>query len=104
MFCFCFYIFRSETSGSCLYSSVSLALVGNNSLVDLLRVLTSLELFVNADYYYKHPCLVSIFNNHKEITKSYDSLFSMIISHDTIDSGFTGSLLVQREAVLSVRE
>ena len=40
--------FSSEVSGNCLFSSISLVLVGNNSLVTDLRALTCIELFLNA--------------------------------------------------------
>lgn len=95
------FYFRSETDGSCLYSSVSLALVGNNSLSQNLRVLTSLELFLHTQSYYKHPCLVSVFNNHKEICPSYISLVPLVLCHDTLDSGLSGELLLQHEALLN---
>ena len=37
---------RPEASGNSLYSSVSLVMVGDNSLVKNLRILTSSELFL----------------------------------------------------------
>ena len=39
---------RSEASGNCLHSSVSLVMVGDNSLVKTLWILKSTELFLNA--------------------------------------------------------
>ena len=47
---------RSEASGNCLYSSVSLVMVGDNSLVKTLQILKSTELFLNAGYYCSPPC------------------------------------------------
>ncbi|XP_065641908.1 uncharacterized protein LOC136073733 isoform X2 [Hydra vulgaris] len=41
----------SEASGSCMYSSASLFFVSGNTLMDVLRVLTSLEIYIHADYY-----------------------------------------------------
>ncbi|XP_065682615.1 uncharacterized protein LOC124809915 [Hydra vulgaris] len=43
---------RSEASGNCMYSSASLFFVADNTLMDVLRVLTSLEIYIHADYYY----------------------------------------------------
>ena len=61
-----FYVsFRSDASGNCLYSSVSLALVGDNSLSSELRILTSLELYFHADFYCKHSCLSFVFKEHQ---------------------------------------
>ena len=39
-------IFRSQPSGNCLYSSLSILLFGNNGYIDELRVLSSIELFM----------------------------------------------------------
>ena len=39
-----FFIYRPEPSGNCRYSPVLLALVGDNSLIEELRVLTSILL------------------------------------------------------------
>ena len=55
---------RSEVSGNCLYSSASLALVGSNTFDNDLRMLTSLELFINANFYSQHPCFLSAVNDH----------------------------------------
>ena len=40
------FFFRSETSGNCLFSSASMSVVGDNSLVDILRVMSCIELFL----------------------------------------------------------
>ena len=64
-----FSCFMSETTGNCLYCSISLLLVGNNSLVEILRCSTSLELHQNASFYikflyfesYKYFCFVGIY-------------------------------------------
>ena len=64
---YCFF-FSSENSGNCLYSSASLVLVGDNSLVEELRAMTCIERFLNAEFYSKHPLLTSFYNDHKEYT------------------------------------
>ena len=53
------FIFRSLANGNCMYSSISLLLVGNNSLVDKLRCLTSVELYLRSKFYGKHFCFES---------------------------------------------
>ena len=50
------FIFRSLANGDCMYSSISLLLVGDNSLVDELRCLTSIELYLHSEFYGKHSC------------------------------------------------
>ncbi|XP_065642782.1 uncharacterized protein LOC136074396 [Hydra vulgaris] len=45
----------SQSTGNCLYSSISLVITGNNSVVNDLRLLTSIEFFLNADFYSNHP-------------------------------------------------
>ena len=41
--------------GNCLFNSISLSLVGTMEYSTVLRILTAIELFENADYYEKHP-------------------------------------------------
>ena len=41
--------FRSGASGNCLYSSVYLEMVGDNSLVESMRVVVSIEIFLNTN-------------------------------------------------------
>ena len=40
---------RSGESGNCLYSSVYLAMAGDNSLVESMRVVVSIEIFLNTN-------------------------------------------------------
>nr|XP_047129330.1 52 kDa repressor of the inhibitor of the protein kinase-like [Hydra vulgaris] len=58
---------RSEASGNCMYSSASLFFVADNTLMDVLRVLTSLEIYIHADYYLSHSALDSGFENNNII-------------------------------------
>ena len=67
---------------------MSLVLVGDNSLVQTLRVLTSLELFFNANFYSHHPCFSSVVDEHSEhfgkainnlLPKRYKLLFNRLI-------------------------
>ena len=57
----------SYITGNCFYSCVSLVLVGDNSLTKPFRILTSLELFLHANFYSKHhPVFLSTFSKHKD--------------------------------------
>ena len=50
--------FRSLADGNCLHSAMSVRLVGNNSLIHLLRILTLPKLFPNQD-----PVLTDVYIN-----------------------------------------
>ena len=50
-----------------LYSAISVRLVGNNSLIYLLGILTSLELFLNHEFYSRHPGLTDVYSNGKTV-------------------------------------
>ena len=81
---------RSEATGNCLYSSVSLVLVGDNSLVHHLRILTSLELYMNADFYAQHPCFLSAVREHSEcFGKTSLNLLPLSASQEAVDSNLT---------------
>ena len=51
--------FRSLANGNCMYSSMPLLLVRNNSLMDELRCLTSTVLYFHSEFYGKHYCFES---------------------------------------------
>jgi hypothetical protein len=60
------HVFRSDATGNCLHSSVSLALTGTNSLVNVLRILTSIELSLNANFYVQHPYFPTLIEEQSE--------------------------------------
>ena len=87
---------RSDVTGNCLYSSASLVQVGNNSLMESLRVLTSIELFNNAEFYSQHPCFSAVVNEHAEcFSKSINNLLPMSASEECSDTGCTKANLVR---------
>ena len=55
----CNILFRSMSNGNFLFSSASLSLVRDYSLVHKLRVMAAVALHVNATYYVQHPALKS---------------------------------------------
>ena len=76
-------------------------LVENNSLIHLLRILTSLELFVNHEFYSKHPVFTHMYNNGKTVLG--EELFCSFESRGLRDSETTINnkdlgLLVKKEA------
>ena len=99
-------LFRSLTDGNCLYSAISVRLVGNNSLIHLLRIVTLLELFLNHEFHYKHPVLTDVYNNGKKVPGeklfcSFESVFELARglrdSQTSINNKDLG-LLVKKEA------
>ena len=75
----------SLTTGDCLYSSVSLNLFGNNSVCDELRIMTCIELYLNASFYGMHPIIMSAFKKHDKIFCNYMSVFSCCVSDSTFN-------------------
>ena len=53
-------------NSNCMYSSVLLLLVGDNSLVEEFQCLTSIELHLNPDYYRKHDDFQSAYSSQKK--------------------------------------
>ena len=98
---------RSEASGNCLYSSVSLVMVGDNSLVKTLRILKSTELFLNDGYYCNPRCFFSLINEHgKHFQKSINNLLyvPLFVSVECLDTGLAKNDLVGNEAILSITD
>jgi hypothetical protein len=46
---------RTPQDGNCLFSAVSIALIGNNMLASTLRKLCAIELYKNANFFAVHP-------------------------------------------------
>ena len=78
-------------------------MVGDNSLCDILRCLTCAELFLNCDFYYKHPLLVSIYDDNVDIFPTFDSLFSICVSNFSLETNAHDSCLVKEEAKYNSR-
>lgn len=70
--------------------------MGNNSLNNSLRILASIELFVNANYYYNHPLFQKAVDCN--FFSSVASVLSFSVSIDTIDSNLKGENLIKYEA------
>ena len=88
-------------TGNCFYSCVSLVLVGDNSLTKPFRILTSLELFLHANFYSKHhPVFLSTFSKHKDdIYKCFNNLLLMCVPFHVVDSGLQGDDLIIMDSI-----
>ena len=76
--------FRSEASGNCLYSSASIALCGDNSLYDDLRLMTTCELFLNHKFYLQHPLFTRAFDYHKDKSLFLCKIYCLCLFDNTI--------------------
>ena len=92
------FFFSSQSNGNSLFSALSIYLVGNSKLVNQLRVLVCLELFLNSNFYASHPSLQGTYNANTELFSDFQSLFFMSLSNGTADLGLANSLLIEEEA------
>ena len=67
---------------------MSLLLVGDNSLVQILRILTSIELFVNVSFYSHRLSFLSPVDKHAEYFSNINNLLPMSVSQQSIDTGY----------------
>ena len=97
---------RSEASGNCLYSSMSLALIGDNSLLDELRIMTSVYIFLNLNFYSKHPHFNYIFNKYKDkhVFNSVNNLFPMSASFESSENCCCLEEIVKNQAPLNFQD
>ena len=96
MILFCF---RSDKNRNCLFSAFSIVINGDNRYVDDLRILASIELYLNSEFYAKHPSFVKVMNSHSGVFNNVDTLLALSVSHGALDSGKTKMELVKEEAL-----
>ena len=103
MTCYCKidFIFRSSANGNCMYSSMSLLLVWNNWLVEELRYLTSVDLYLHSEYS-KHCCFESAELFQRDCKNPTKSFYYLSLKHAIIDLGFKNFTdAVKHEAILN---
>ena len=73
---------------------------GENRYVDDLRILASIELYLNSEFYAKHPSFpfVKDINSHSGVFNNVDTLLALSVSHSALDSSKTKMDLVKEEA------
>ena len=80
---------------------MSLLLVGDSTLIGDLRLMTSIELFLHADYYCVHPCFCSIFETHRNNSfQSVSSMVAMSVSFEATETNLSFDKLVWAEAIV----
>ena len=72
---------------------------GNNKFVDDLRILTSIELHLNSEFYVKYPSFVKVMNSHSGAFYNVNTLLALLVSHGALDSGKPKIDLVKGEAL-----
>ena len=73
---------RVTGDGNCLFNACSLHMVKNEQLATMLRMLTCIELFLNANYYANHDVFHETFKNGK--FKTYNSVFAAAVSNNIL--------------------
>ena len=96
---FYLFIFRSKANGNCLFSAFSIAICGDNRYVNDLRILTTIELYVNPGFYSQHTIFKLLLNNNPGVFNSIDTILAISVSHNALDTNKTKAELVQREAL-----
>lgn len=79
---------NSTGNGNCLYNSISLILVGDETLAPMLRLLTKAELTAYSAYYADNPQLHAI---ALDGTYSFKSLIHIMISDDEANEIYDGN-------------
>ena len=88
-----------------MHSSISLLLIGDNSSVEVLRCLTSIELFISLDYYGKHCCFDLAFNSQKDKIRPLHYFFCLSLKGATIDHFSNDNIgAVKNEAILNCKD
>jgi hypothetical protein len=72
--------------------------------MESLRVLTSIELFTNAEFYSEHPCFSSVVNDHAEYFSNINIILPMSVFQECLDTGCIKADLVRQEAILNCNE
>ena len=72
---------------------------GDNRYVDDLRILTAIELYLNLEFYSKHPSFISLISKHSKVFSSIDAMLAISVSHNALNSNKTKGELVLNEAI-----
>ena len=84
---------------------MSLLLLVDNTLVGDLRLMTSIELFLRADYYCVHPCFCAIFDTRRNNPfQSVSSMVAMSVSFEAIDTNLFLGELIRAEAIANCKD
>ena len=96
MILFCF---RSDENRNCLFSAFSIVVSSDTRYADDLRILPSIELYLNSEFYPKHPSFVKVLNSHSGRFNNVDTLLALSLSSGALDSVKTRMEQVKEEAL-----
>jgi len=96
---------RYSPNGNCLYNAVSILLKGNEPLATSLRLLTSVELFENSEYYAILPRMEEVLSSNGEQFQNQNNAFSALLS-DESSKCFKDDRAecINKEAALNLRD
>ena len=80
---------------------MSILLVGNNSLISELWLLTSIELFLNAEFYKSHPVIHMTYKANSKLFQNALNMFQTFISDNAYNTQKKACELVIEEARLN---
>ena len=72
---------------------------GDNRYFDDLRILVSIELYLNSEFQAKHLSFVNVMNSHSGVFNHLETLLALSVSLSALDSGKTKMDLVKEEAL-----
>ena len=96
MILFCF---RSDENGNCLFSAFSNVMSRGSKYVHDWKILASIELYLNLEFYANHPSLVKVMNSHSGVFSKIETLLALSVSYFALDSGKTKMELLKEEAL-----
>ena len=73
---------------------------GDSGYIDELSIMPFIELYLNSEFFAKHPCFVKVMNceSHCGVFNNVDTLLALSVSYEALDSGKTKMKLVKEEA------
>ena len=99
------HFYRTKGDGNCLFRACSKRLTGTDDLHEKLRDLTSIELFMHAEYYTDHPYILG----KRDIFATENSAFSACLSDSALSGGYdrrsvlSRCLTIKRQAEITSR-
>ncbi len=78
---------KATPNGNCLFHSVSILLVGNETLAGILRLLTVAELFAHSDFYAAHPQIPKM---AQASGYSEKAIFNIFLSDQSASDAYAG--------------
>ena len=95
----CVYLFRSQANGNCLFSTFSIAMCRDNRYVNDLRILTTIELYLDSEFYRNYLSFIWLISKQSKVFSGADTILAIPVLHNAFDSNKTMGELFQNEAI-----